>query len=112
MHARKRLFILSQLSSFDALFSQLPNAVAPHLQIILAVVALARDEVIWFFEHMGASPPKSKAKFKEGLFVGGDISELLFLIYKLTKLLKDRSQGAIFNMFLCCLLCFSYRRIF
>ena len=42
-----------------------PGLLGPKFQLVLAGLALAKEEVMWYFHHLGTAPKYSKGKFKE-----------------------------------------------
>jgi len=57
VHAKHRTLLRSVAPPLLAFFSKFPNAIAPKLPMILALITHARDEVLWYFRHKEVQSP-------------------------------------------------------
>ncbi len=59
-HAKFRTLLTTELSTMLPLFEEVPQLLAPKMQMVLCAMRLARNEVEWYFRHFDQKPYKVK----------------------------------------------------
>eukprot|EP00698_Gefionella_okellyi_P004813 TRINITY_DN14453_c0_g1_i1.p1 TRINITY_DN14453_c0_g1~~TRINITY_DN14453_c0_g1_i1.p1 ORF type:complete len:1107 (-),score=271.51 TRINITY_DN14453_c0_g1_i1:31-3351(-) len=58
LHKKRRTFIRREIINLIRLFTDSPGIIAPKVQVAISALALARDEVLWYFRHFNQPAPK------------------------------------------------------
>ncbi|KJE88598.1 hypothetical protein CAOG_000229 [Capsaspora owczarzaki ATCC 30864] len=88
-HRERRHFFRQSIQDLQLLFTDKPGLLGPKLPSLLIVMGLARDEVIWYFRHCEAAPPKTRGKYKDTEYRDNTISELIFWLKEAAALVKS-----------------------
>lgn len=96
IHLSRREYLTHELSSMLVLLQDCPGLAGPKVQLILALIGLARDEVLWFARHARvASPLKGKA-FKKGTLAdvgdSGNVARLILCIDQLINFIREQAE--------------------
>jgi hypothetical protein len=92
VHKERRDLLVVELGNMLRVYTDCPGLLGPKIQQVYAALANARMEVEWYYRHLGAAPPKSKAKFREEDYIDDDISFLVHRIDQLTLLVRDHAH--------------------
>lgn len=61
-HKERRTWVRQELRTLFCLMKDTPALIAPKLQVILAALSLAKEEILWWFRHSPAQLQASKTK--------------------------------------------------
>ncbi|KAJ4702490.1 Protein NAP1 [Melia azedarach] len=61
IHRERRILLKQEIGRMVLFFTDQPSLLAPNIQMVFSALALAQNEVIWFFQHVGVASSKSKA---------------------------------------------------
>eukprot|EP01114_Cavostelium_apophysatum_P008095 TRINITY_DN2037_c0_g1_i3.p1 TRINITY_DN2037_c0_g1~~TRINITY_DN2037_c0_g1_i3.p1 ORF type:complete len:968 (+),score=390.05 TRINITY_DN2037_c0_g1_i3:690-3593(+) len=91
-HKERRIYLRQELNSLYRLLSDKPGLLGPKFQLVLCALSMAKEEVFWYFCHLKNGMLKGTKKAEEEQNRDNRISELLFLIDKMTDLInKNRN---------------------
>jgi len=88
-HSERRKFITHDLSAIACLIQDSPGLIPPKLEIILAALAIAREEIFWYFRHIKPYPPIKSKHFKPQSYEDPKISQLIHLVFQIHQSLLD-----------------------
>lgn len=92
MHASVRNFLRAKLRVLIALLKDFNGVVGPKIDIVYAAIAMAKDEIIWFFKHLGKEPPRSKAKYQGEDWLDDNISQIFMQMDQLCTLVRENNE--------------------
>ncbi|GAM26866.1 hypothetical protein SAMD00019534_100410 [Acytostelium subglobosum LB1] len=89
-HHERRIYLRQELEAMWNLFRDKPCLLAPKINVLLAALSLAKEEVFWYFRHLDSVPPEKVKKFhnKQNDIRDRRISALLYYSYHLVNLVK------------------------
>eukprot|EP01018_Ginkgo_biloba_P029851 Gb_16727 [translate_table: standard] len=61
VHRERRTFLKQEIGRMVLFFTDQPSLLAPNIQMVFSALALARSEVMWYFQHIGVASVKSRA---------------------------------------------------
>ncbi|KAF3450021.1 hypothetical protein FNV43_RR06100 [Rhamnella rubrinervis] len=61
IHRERRILLKQEIGRMVLFFTDQPSLLAPNIQMVFSALAFAQCEVIWYFQHVGIAPSKSKA---------------------------------------------------
>lgn len=61
IHHERRILLKQEIGRMVLFFADQPSLLAPNIQMVFSALSLAQSEVIWYFQHVGIAPSKSKA---------------------------------------------------
>eukprot|EP01027_Heterolobosea_sp_BB2_P002198 GEZU01003300.1.p1 GENE.GEZU01003300.1~~GEZU01003300.1.p1 ORF type:complete len:1155 (-),score=459.14 GEZU01003300.1:483-3947(-) len=82
--ADRRIYLRLQLRSLLLLLTDSPGLIGPKFPLILAGLALAKEEVMWYFRHMDTPPKFANKKFQE--IKDSSISHFFYLVHEICNL--------------------------
>ncbi|EFA80340.1 component of SCAR regulatory complex [Heterostelium album PN500] len=93
-HNEKRIYIRQELEAMWNLFRDRPCLLAPKINVLIAALSMAKDEIFWYFRHIDAIPPEKVKKFynKQNDIRERRISSLFYLIDHLVQLVKTHKK--------------------
>lgn len=91
-HLEMRSYLQLELNTLLTFFSDVPHVLAPKLQMIFALLHLARDEVVWYFRHLHVTPYKGKKK-EEYVVYDAAVSGLIYGMSQMTKLIEANKKS-------------------
>ncbi|KAF2077623.1 hypothetical protein CYY_001086 [Polysphondylium violaceum] len=93
-HAERRVYIRQELEAMWNLFRDKPCLLAPKINVLLAALSLAKEEIFWYFRHTDVIPPEKVKKFynKQNDIKEKRISSLLYLIDHLVNLVHTHKK--------------------
>lgn len=78
-HKELRQYLRLQLKSLLNMLRDNNGLLGPKFQLVLSCLALAKEEIMWYFRHSDyVLPTKQKAKYKE--VIEHNIGEMIFLV--------------------------------
>lgn len=60
IHRERRILLKQEIGRMVLFFTDQPSLLAPNIQMVFSALALAQNEVIWYFQHVGVASSKSK----------------------------------------------------
>ncbi|VFQ97446.1 unnamed protein product [Cuscuta campestris] len=60
IHRERRIFLKQEIGRMILFFTDQPSLLAPNIQMVFSALAFAQSEVLWYFQHVGVVPSKSK----------------------------------------------------
>ncbi|KAL5842760.1 hypothetical protein ACOSQ3_013363 [Xanthoceras sorbifolium] len=60
IHRERRILLKQEIGRMVLFFTDQPSLLAPNIQMVFSALALAQCEVIWYIQHVGVAPSKSK----------------------------------------------------
>ncbi|KAK5577165.1 hypothetical protein RB653_002103 [Dictyostelium firmibasis] len=93
-HAERRVYIRQELEAMWNLFRDKPCLLAPKINVLLAALSMAKEEIFWYFRHTDVIPPEKVKKFynKQNEVREKRISSLLSLIDHLVQLVHTHKK--------------------
>jgi hypothetical protein len=93
-HVQRRTYLTAVLARVHSLIQQSPGLVGPKMPLITAVASLAREEVLWYYRHLGkVKIRKDCKKFHDpSLYVAYDIAELVGELCRLTTAVRQHQK--------------------
>ena len=85
-----RIFLRVTMNTNLAFFTEFPAAIAPKIQMLWALIRLARDEVNWSFYHLRAVPYGQKRSPTSEM--DPQVSHLIYYVHSLSDLLKKHEK--------------------
>ncbi|PSS02576.1 hypothetical protein CEY00_Acc21006 [Actinidia chinensis var. chinensis] len=61
IHLERRILLKQEIGKIVLFFTDQSSLLAPNIQMVFSALALAKCEVIWYFQHVGIASSKSKA---------------------------------------------------
>lgn len=89
-HYLLRTYLRVELETLLNFFREYPGTIPPKIQLIFAVLRLARDEVLWYFRHQDVVPYKAPRKYQWR--PDEHISHLLYFIGQLGELVAAHKR--------------------
>lgn len=89
-HRDMRTYLKLELATLTQFFLAFPGCLAPKLQMILAIVHLARDEVTWYYRHQHFAPYRAPKKYTIG--AGPALPVLINQVHKLVGMLTKHED--------------------
>ncbi|EGC34074.1 component of scar regulatory complex [Dictyostelium purpureum] len=93
-HAERRVYIRQELEAMWNLFRDKPCLLAPKINVLLAALSMAKEEIFWYFRHTDVTPPEKVKKFynKQNEVRERRIASLLSLISHLVQLVQTHKK--------------------
>eukprot|EP01102_Stenamoeba_stenopodia_P021742 TRINITY_DN8845_c0_g1_i1.p1 TRINITY_DN8845_c0_g1~~TRINITY_DN8845_c0_g1_i1.p1 ORF type:complete len:1151 (-),score=261.18 TRINITY_DN8845_c0_g1_i1:250-3702(-) len=92
-HKDRRVYLRQELTNILNLIQEYPGLLAPKIQLLLAALSMARDEVLWYYRHRAKTPPKSNAKhIREDEFRDERVIELIYLIKHVSDSIRQHAD--------------------
>eukprot|EP01132_Coremiostelium_polycephalum_P004043 gene4043-5061_t len=93
-HAERRVYIRQELEAMWNLFRDKPCLLAPKINVLLAALSMAKEEIFWYFRHTDVIPPEKVKKYHNKQYDVKDkrISSLLYLIDHLVQLVHTHKK--------------------
>eukprot|EP00457_Paulinella_chromatophora_P000617 gb/GEZN01000617.1/.p1 GENE.gb/GEZN01000617.1/~~gb/GEZN01000617.1/.p1 ORF type:complete len:1171 (-),score=225.38 gb/GEZN01000617.1/:498-3695(-) len=85
-HHQLRVYLRLEMDSLNYFFREFPGTISPKLQMIYALLHLARDELLWYFRHNNLGK-------KLALSADPRISDLIYLAERLVRVVMDHSSS-------------------
>lgn len=60
IHRERRILLKQEIGRMVLFSTDQPSLLAPNIQMVFSALALAQNEVIWYFQHVGVASSKSK----------------------------------------------------
>ena len=103
VHSKRRIFLTHILQRTYNLVKTLPGIIGPKLPLIIALCSLAREELHFYFRHLGKISVRKDCKkyYKYNIFQGQDgqagggmdISPLLAVLVRMTNITREYRAG-------------------
>jgi len=90
LHHELRTYLRHELHTALRLFGEFPACIPPKIQMLFALLQLARNEVVWYFRHQGVVPYKNK---KYNPVVDPNISYLIHYAFAVSELIANHKKG-------------------
>jgi hypothetical protein len=90
-HALLRTYLRVELETLISFFREYPGCIPPKIQLIFAVLRLARDEVMWYFRHADVVPYKAPRKYQWR--PDEYLSHLIYYVGQLQELVAANKRG-------------------
>lgn len=92
-HKERRTFVRQELRTLFCLMKDTPALIAPKIQVILAALALAKEEIFWWFRHTPAQLQAQKTKVSNPQhFEDNLVSEVIYYSIMLTDLVRRHKE--------------------
>ncbi len=89
-HYILRTYLRVELETLINFFRENPGTIPPKMQLIFAVLRLARDEVLWYFRHQDVVPYKAPRKYQWR--PDEYLSHLIYYIGQLSELVASNKK--------------------
>ncbi|GAM28510.1 hypothetical protein SAMD00019534_116860 [Acytostelium subglobosum LB1] len=89
-HYEKRIYLRQELDAMWNLFRDKPCLLAPKINVLLAALSMAKEEVLWYFRHLDAVPPEKVKKYynKQNDIIDRRIPSLVSVMTHLVDLVR------------------------
>jgi len=91
-HLDLRTYLLTEAEQFDLFFADCPSVLPAKLQMVVALLSLARNEVLWFFRHQHFVPYRCSSSKIKGLPWDPQVVDLIHLVQKLQRLIEQNRK--------------------
>lgn len=91
-HLDLRTYLRTELEVCDSFFQECPSCVAPKLQMLLALVHLARNEVVWWFRHRDREAFKGAASKHKAVAYDPQLSDLIYLCTQIIRVVESNKK--------------------
>eukprot|EP01100_Stratorugosa_tubuloviscum_P010260 TRINITY_DN437_c2_g1_i1.p1 TRINITY_DN437_c2_g1~~TRINITY_DN437_c2_g1_i1.p1 ORF type:complete len:1146 (-),score=454.76 TRINITY_DN437_c2_g1_i1:110-3547(-) len=89
MHFDRRTYVRQELANLYQFVQEFPALLGPKLQMILSGLALAKEELLWYFRHKKSQVPRNVSRsFKEADFRDEYLAQLIYLVDVFPTLIK------------------------
>ena len=89
-HGDLRTYLRTELEQFIQFFAECPSCLPAKIQMVFALLSLARNEVLWYFRHLHIQPFKS-SKHK-GLPPDAQVVEMIHHVIKLSGMVEGAKK--------------------
>lgn len=79
-HSRRREYLARRISQIYHTLADCPGLLGPHWGLVISTLALAKEEIMWYFQHRIPLPKDEKVFHKAKLDIGVHISDIASLI--------------------------------
>ncbi|KYQ89693.1 component of SCAR regulatory complex [Tieghemostelium lacteum] len=93
-HAERRVYIRQELEAMWNLFRDKPCLLAPKINVLLAALSMAKEEIFWYFRHVDVIPPEKVKKYYNKQFDVKEkrVASILSLIDHLVNLVLSNKK--------------------
>lgn len=91
-HQDLRTYLRTELEVAEKFFNEAPSCLAPKLSMIFALLALSRNEIVWFFRHQHIIPFKCSSSKVKGLVYDTQIPLMIELVLQVSKLVESNKK--------------------
>ncbi|KAL6050935.1 hypothetical protein QOT17_019527 [Balamuthia mandrillaris] len=91
-HRSMRIYLRQSLKRLYSLFKDFPGLMGPKAFVLWSALNAARAEILWYFQHLSGTPPKTKDKFLVERFRDPHISELIYYVLKLADFISENQR--------------------
>lgn len=91
-HLDLRTYLRTELEVCVQFFNELPSCIPAKLQMIFALLCLARNEINWYFRHLHVIPFKCSSSKIKGLNPDAQVVEMIHQVMQLTKMVEDSKK--------------------
>lgn len=86
IHRERRILLKQEITRMVLFFGDQPSLLAPNIQMVFSALALARSEVMWYFQHIGVVSVKSKSSRTISIEIDASDPTIGFLLDGMDKL--------------------------
>jgi NCK-associated protein 1 len=89
LRADRRAYIRHELRQLVLLCKDYPGLLGPKIGIVWAALAMAREEVLWYFAHRTNPPPRGTKGYQERLYHDPHITELIYWMEEMASVVRQ-----------------------